>query len=141
MEDLIFIKATINGVEGRFLFDNGFSLSAVNNDFAEKAGIRFSKSTKINDANNKSSKALETTVDTVILLGHSFVKTGFIQTNTKKYLPCYQIDGVIGGGIINKVNWEIDFDNKLMRASSKAFKNEGQRLKVSYSGNNGCSVN
>jgi len=141
VNELIVIKAIINGVEGRFLFDNGFSLSAVNQEFSNRAGINFSNTANIVDANNQRAKTLETTVDTVYIQGQIFKETGFYKIDTSAFFPCSPIDGIIGASIINKANWQIDFASKTMHISSKAFDSSGSVLDVEFSNNNSSFVN
>ncbi|MCW5910891.1 MAG: retropepsin-like domain-containing protein [Cyclobacteriaceae bacterium] len=133
---LIVIGAEINGVHGQFLFDNGFSLSAVTPQFAERAGIRFKNKMKLTDANNNAVSTPVAIVDTV-RFGHlSFVNTGFYEVDTDVFFPCTAIDGIIGGSIINKANWEIDFRQSKIRISPDPFDNKGIRMDISFSGNN-----
>lgn len=139
-QKLILVEATVNGVSGQFLFDNGFSKSAINADFAHRAGVGFNRSVKVNDANNKRSQTKETYVDSVEIGGHLFVNTGFLEVDIQKLFPCEQIDGVIGASIINKVNWELDFENKRIRISSKPFENEGSTWSVRHAVNNSSVV-
>jgi hypothetical protein len=133
---LLIINAEINGVTGRFLFDNGFSLSGINPDFAERAHISFDKQGNLKDANNNRSVNPETTVDSVIIAGHAFLNTGFYQINTNNFMPCNQIDGVIGASIINKTNWQINFGQNKIQISSTPFHNSGYELDIMYSNNN-----
>lgn len=135
-KDLIFLEAKVNGVSGIFVFDNGASLSAVNPDFAIRANIKPGKKSKITDANNNQKSLKESTADTVIIGGHKFIKTGFYILDTKKFLPCDTIDGIIGASIINKANWEIDFIRKKMRISSRVFEDPGYKMSISFSSNN-----
>ena len=141
ISDLIIIQAEINGVSGKFLFDNGFSLSAVNEDFGMRANIDFSGGVSVQDANNKRSSVLEATVDSVVISGQTFVRTGFYQMDTDKFFPCDPIDGVIGASIINKANWKIDFDSMTMQISSLPFLGEGSAMNVSFSRNNSSLLN
>lgn len=136
ISELIIIEAEINGVSGKFLFDNGFSLSAVNQEFAEKAHINFTNSTNTSDANNRQTNRLETTVDSVNINNQVFLNTGFIQIDTDVFLPCDQIDGIIGASIINKANWRINFEEKKILISSVPFEANGNTLNISYSNNN-----
>ncbi len=138
---LIIIEAKINGVQGKFLFDNGFSMSAINADFAKKANITFSGSSNIRDANSKRKKVKEATVKAVEINGQQFVNTGFYLINTKKFLPCDDIDGVIGASIINKANWKIDFQNLDIKISSKPFIEEGFRLNNYFNRTNTTHAN
>jgi len=136
LSNLIIIKAEINGVSGNFLFDNGFSLSAVNQDFANRARISFKNSSNMRDANNHQAKTPETTVDSVVISNQLFLKTGFYRINTSSFLPCDTIDGIIGASIINKANWKINFEKKKIQISSFPFKEKGTKLPISFSNNN-----
>jgi len=136
ISDFIIIKAEINGVSGTFLFDNGFFLSAVNPEFAQRAHIDFKNSTNIRDANNKKARIPESTVDSVTIKNQIFLKTGFYQINTDDFLPCDHIDGIIGASIINKANWKINFEEKKIQISSIPFKENGNTLAISFSDNN-----
>lgn len=136
VKNLIIVEAEVNGTKGLFLFDNGFTLSAVNHDFARRANIQSKTTSGARDANNKKTSLGESTIDTTIIGGHQFIKTGFYIIDSKKFLPCDSLDGVIGASIINKANWEIDFENNVMRISSQPFINEGFRMKVFFTSNN-----
>ncbi len=138
---LIIIEAKINGVQGKFLFDNGFSMSAINADFAKKANVEFSGSSNIRDANSKRKKVKEATIKTVEINGQQFINTGFYLINTKAFLPCDDIDGVIGASIINKANWKIDFQNLDIKISSKPFNEEGFRLNNYFNRTNTTHTN
>lgn len=136
LSDLIIIKAEINGVSGNFLFDNGFSLSAINQEFANRSHIDFDNSSNIRDANNNQVSTSETTVDSVFINNQLFLKTGFYQINTDVFFPCDHIDGIIGASIINKANWKINFEEKKIQISSIPFEEKGNKLPIFFSDNN-----
>ncbi len=136
IKDLVIIEAKVNGVKGSFLLDNGFSLSALNADFAEKAGVNFGSASKVKDANNKRLKLRNATLDTVTIGEHSFINTGAFEIDTKRFFPCHNVDGVIGASIINKINWQINYDKQSIRIASQTFKTPGTRLNIAFSDNN-----
>ncbi len=136
VEDVIVIDAEINGVKGRFLLDNGFSLSAVDPEFAQRAQIEFKDKGNLRDANNRRLEIAKTLVDTVRLQGHTFVGTGFYEIETSRFFPCYPIDGEIGASIMNKIHWEFDFQSGRLRMSSTPFDNQGFHWKVDFINNN-----
>lgn len=138
---LIIVKASVNGTPGEFVLDNGFTLSAVNKEFAEKAGIKFNSFTTANDAHNRKVKLPETTVKNVNIGGHEFHKTGFYMVDTRKFFPCKDIDGVIGASIINKINWKIDFENKTISLNPRPFREKGIKVQISFSRNNNTNIN
>lgn len=138
--NLILLDVTINGTPGRFLFDNGFSLSALDKSFADKIGIRPDRETVLSDANSKRLSLEETTVELIEIGEFSFANTGAYILDTKAFMPCHQIDGIIGASIINKINWEIDMENQLITLSPKPFDGEGFLLDYSMIKNNSSVV-
>ncbi len=138
IQNLIIVEAEINGHKGKFLFDNGFTLSAISPDFAEKAGINFNRSARVNDINNKKSTLAETTIASVKIGDLDFKKTGFYKIDTKQFFPCNEVDGVIGGSIINKVNWKIFYRDRRIEISKKPFDvpENSSTLDVEFNGGN-----
>lgn len=137
---LLFIEASIHGEKGLFLFDNGFSHSAVNPAFAEKAGIIFDKEVELNDAHNRRVHIPKATLDTLQIRDQTFVNTMVYQIDTDNFLPCYTFDGIIGASIINEINWKIDFDTQTMLLSSIPFPQTGTELRVTFLENNTATL-
>lgn len=133
---LIFVRASINGIEGNFLIDNGFSLSAVTENFAKKVGLHFEDHITVSDYNNKKSKIRRTMVDTVQFSDHYFVNTGFFEVDLKHVFPCHKVDGVIGGSIFNKANWDIDFKTNTLSISLHNFEGPGTIMPLTGMDNN-----
>lgn len=121
IQNLIIIEAEVNGYTGKFLFDNGFTLSAVHPDFAKKVGITFNESASVRDINGNRTTLAQTRVESIKIGDFDFRNTGFYQIDTKKFFPCDDIDGVIGGSIINKANWKIQYRDKKIELSRKRF--------------------
>lgn len=138
---LIFIEADIHGTQGWFLFDNGFSQSAINPEFARRTGIEFNTSSGLTDFHNKSMDTPKTNVDTTRIGDFNFLKTEFYKISTDHLFPCTSVHGIIGGNIINAANWEIDFENQKMRISKEPFSNPGTPLEVEFKRNNETMVN
>ena len=136
LSGLIVIEAEINGVSGKFIFDNGASLSVIKQDFADKAHFKFDGFSNIQDANNIASTIPKGTVDTVTIGNQIFQGTGFFQTETEVFMPCNEIDGFIGASIINKANWRINFEEKKIHISSTPFRANGKKLPILFSDNN-----
>ncbi|PHN05379.1 retropepsin-like aspartic protease [Flavilitoribacter nigricans] len=138
--DLILIQAEVNGRSGTFLLDNGFSMSALDPEFARKAGVTFHDKGGLRDANNQRMEILKTIVDTVRIEGQTFVGTGFYEIETSTFFPCYPVDGIIGATIMNKINWELDFAAQRLRLSSVPFEKPGIRWAVDFIDNNSTLV-
>lgn len=135
-EDAILIEAEINGQTGVFLFDNGFSNSVVSPEFAQRANIRFDRTSNTTDINNRKREIPRARVGQVLIEGQTFVDTWFYLLDTTVFAPCIQLDGIIGASIINLVNWEIDYAARRIRLSSKPFHADGHRMAVEISQNN-----
>ena len=139
--ELIIIEASINGVNGRFLFDNGFSLSALNEDFAQRAKVTMKGSASIRDGNNNRTNLKRATIQNLKITEAAFINTGAYIIDTNRFLPCDPIDGIIGASIINKINWSINFDKQVLSLSSNAFQSDGFEIPISIAQNNSSFAN
>ena len=140
---LIIIKAKINGVEGKFLLDNGFTNSALNTSFLKKINQKFRGKMYLSDANAKRLKAKKGKVKKVEIGGYVFKNAMFHEINTDVFFPCYKIDGVIGASIINTINWKINFDTQEISLSESPFETNNKltdTLRVSYSKSGGTYI-
>ena len=136
IEGIIVLKVQVNGVDGRFILDNGFSLCALDERFAQKANVSFSRSGSVNDANNNNIRLAESEINS-IALGPFELKNSFAnELNTQRFLPCDSIDGVLGASFINQLNWKIDFETKTGVVSAKEFDVDGIHLPLKIGRNN-----
>ncbi|MDW3651378.1 MAG: retropepsin-like aspartic protease [Bacteroidia bacterium] len=134
---LVLVKANFNGVEGNFLFDNGASYSCINQDFADKAGIKFRQGSNISDGNNRKTVVKESTAKDISIDKIHFKNTGVYLIDTKNFFPCKEdVDGILGASVINKINWLIDFKGEKIQISSSAFDNGGISFPITFSSNN-----
>ncbi|NER15437.1 hypothetical protein GWK08_18430 [Leptobacterium flavescens] len=138
---LMVIKAKVNGVEGRFIFDNGATHSCFNKEFAERSKVSFRKRVRITDGNNNRTYVRTARVKQIEISEFSFSKASAYLIDTKKFFPCDPVDGIIGASIINIVNWKIDFKQQKMFISLKPFSEEGKRIKTNISSNNSTIIN
>lgn len=136
IDGIIVLKVKVNGVEGRFILDNGFSICALDKKFAAKAGVEFQKTGTVNDANNNNVELLETRIESIAIGPFNLKKSIVNQLETALFLPCDSVDGVLGATFINQLNWKIDFDQKMAIISKEEFSSEGQRLTISTGRNN-----
>lgn len=125
VEDLVFIKANVNGIEGLFLFDNGFTNCALNKDFSEKCNVKFTGKKTVSDANNQRITYKDGEIQNLQIGEFNFQNATFHEIETDKFLPCFKFDGVIGGNVINKVNWKFDFTTNQVIMQVEPFKQDG----------------
>ena len=130
---LIIVQARVNGVSGRFVMDNGFTLSACNADFAERAGITFTASASVRDGNNRNTRIGRARAQEISMGPITILRSGIYQIDSEKFLPCTPIDGILGASVINRLNWSFDFVNRTVKVSSRPFPAEGIRIPLRIS--------
>lgn len=135
VSEVIILKAKVNGVTGRFLFDNGFSQSALDPDFGARAGLKFDGESNLTDFNNIRRSNPFTHVDTSSIGGFQFLNAKFYAVQTNALFPCDTIHGIIGGNIINQINWQIDWKNQIIRISTEPYIHPGIPVKISFNKN------
>lgn len=136
IDGIIVLKVKINGLEGRFILDNGFSICALDEQFANRAGVQFQKIGSVKDANNNTVELLETRIDSIAIGSFKLKNSYANQLETALFLPCDSIDGVLGASFINRMNWKIDFDLKIATISNLEFESNGQEIKFETARNN-----
>lgn len=132
----IYFKAKINGVEGNFIFDNGFTVSGLDDDFAARCGIRADSMITLADANEAEAQGQIGTAREIRIADVQFLNTPVAIINTDALPTCQKVDGFIGSSIINKTNWKIDFEQKKLHLSSSPFQDQGLRCAYTISRSN-----
>lgn len=134
----IYLKARINGVEGKFIFDNGFTVTGLDDDFAARCGIQTSADSSITlaDANETEAQGRIGTAQDLQIEDIHFKNTRIAIIDTDGLPSCHQVDGFIGSSVINKANWKIDFDKKTLQFSSRPFIDQGLRCAYTVSRSN-----
>jgi hypothetical protein len=134
----IYVKAKINGVEGNFIFDNGFTVTGLDNDFAARCGIQASPDSGVilADANETEAKGQLGNASDLQLAEVHFKDTRVAIIDTDGLPSCQKVDGFIGSSVINKANWRIDFDNKTLHLASRPFLDAGLRCAYTISQSN-----
>ena len=132
VKGLMVVEVTVNGQPGRFIIDNGFSMTGLDRAYAKKCGIKSKRTTSARDGNNNQTSIGQAVADEIRLGEVSFKKTGVYLVDTKQFLPCDQIDGLIGSSIINKTNWKFDFEKQQVHISPYPFQEEGIQVPVRF---------
>lgn len=118
----IIIECLVNKINGRFIIDTGASNSCINFLSAKKFNLDFKKS------NDKASSATEDINETfysknntleidnfkkydfeIILFDMSYIN------NSLKEKEIKEVDGIIGGDILNEFNAKINYKKKLLK--------------------------
>lgn len=138
--DLIIVKAWVNGVEGDFILDNGFSVSGLDKNFAEKCKINRSggNKAKAGDATNTSMELTTSEAETFSLGDFIVEKSPVYLIDIKTFIDSkkVKIDGLIGASVINLLNWKFDFDNNKATISTAKFEENGTRINFTILDNN-----
>jgi hypothetical protein len=134
----IYLKAKVNGVEGTFVFDNGFTMTGLDREFAKRCGIQAHPDSSITlaDANEAEASGQMATARSILLADVDFQHTRVTLIDTKGLPACQRVDGFIGSSVINKANWQIDFEKKQMQVSSRPFLAAGLRCAYTISRSN-----
>ncbi|WP_400075167.1 TIGR02281 family clan AA aspartic protease [Winogradskyella sp. R77965] len=115
------IKASINGVKGRFILDTGASSSCVGFEAIERFNLIVKDSeikavgagasdmaTKISNSNNLKIGTWKKNRVALILFNLSHVNTGLINHNAQP------VDGIIGADVLKKGKAIIDYEKKYL---------------------------
>src|SRR5690606_36727620 len=106
-------------------FDNGFSRCSLDSACAARIHIDFVSRSNLTDFNKRTVSAPKAAIDTARIAHFLFVETDFHEISTAHIFPRLEVDGILGASIINKPNWEIEFDARQIRLSSTPFQNKG----------------
>lgn len=132
----IYFKAKINGIEGTFIFDNGFTVTGLDDDFARRCGIVADSSITLADANEAEAEGQMASAARIQIADVQFLNTKVAILNTDGLPACQKVDGFIGSSVINKANWKIDFDQRKLQFSSRPFIDQGLRCAYTISRSN-----
>jgi hypothetical protein len=124
--DLILMNVKINGHEARFMWDNGFSVSGIDNSLVGSYQLLTYNSISgqtATDGNNVKVNLDFLTCPKIEINGITISNTPFVKVDfrTMTLTKDLEIEGIIGASIINKLNWKFDFDNKYVEISEKPF--------------------
>lgn len=125
---LLTFEGKINGVETQFAFDTGASVGAANSVTAQLANIEILGNKKITDSNNKSSKIARGLINEVTIGSFKFKKVSGVVFDMP-FLYCNKIY-LLGGDLINKLNWKIDFVTEKIYISNSPFPIESDLTKL-----------
>ncbi|WP_288373784.1 aspartyl protease family protein [uncultured Algoriphagus sp.] len=126
---LLIFKGKMNGQEIDFAFDTGAAMGLAGKNVIDKGGIsRKRKSMTLTDA-NKNRKKVRTANTNLVEIGGFKISNVSSLLFDMPYLVCHDYY-LLGSNVIEKLNWKIDFDEKLIHVSLKPFPVESHFLKV-----------
>jgi len=109
------IKGTINGKEALLAFDTGAIRGILTSKQATANNINKTSSILIYDTNKEETKTDKGKINSLTIGSHIFENIeSFIFD--MPYLDCYSLY-LLGGDVINQLNWKFDFTNKVVYVS------------------------
>ncbi|MDN3587334.1 retropepsin-like aspartic protease [Pedobacter aquatilis] len=127
---LLIFEGYLNGVKTDFAFDTGASLGALNSKNLDEAKIEISGSKNIRDSQKKSAKLDLAKINTLKIGPHSFSNITSVVADMP-FLFCNKTY-LLGGDIINKLNWKFDFKKNIVYFSKTAFTPENNMQQMPF---------
>lgn len=127
--DIIVMEAKLNGKPMNFMWDNGFSFSALDKTVSKTAALK--------DYKEKESISGTDAINNKVKLDLKIANTLSVKNHIIKDSPLVLIDvntltggsldiqGIIGATVIKKLNWDFNFDENYVIVSQKPFQKEG----------------
>ena len=112
-------KGKINGIETNFAFDTGATIGVLTSKQADNSKIQSTKNKKVTDSNQQKTSMEQTTIDE-ITIGSFTINDSKSVVYDMPFLACNE-NFLLGGNVINQLNWKFDFDKKLVYVSKDAF--------------------
>ncbi|KQR72057.1 aspartyl protease family protein [Pedobacter sp. Leaf176] len=116
---LLSIEGYLNGIKTNFAFDTGASMGVLNSKNINDSKVEIIGSIKINDSQKKTARIEQAKIDSLRIGSHSFLNITSVVTDMS-FLYCNRFY-LLGGDVINKLNWKFDFDKKIVYFSKMPF--------------------
>lgn len=131
-QDLIVVRARVNGVEGRYLWDNGFSTSALDASVRDKVALRAPAGglpIVATDGNDQQVTMQGGLADRIEVGGIRVAGTPFTHIDMRAMFgQDMGFAGILGASFLRRFNWKFDFDRNEVAISAQPFEVDGQRL-------------
>ncbi len=132
---LIIVKAEIAGKERRFLFDSG-APNVISKELQEELQYKVQISNGVKDGQGLRTVLDFVYIDEIIIGDIAFQKSiaAVADLNTSEEIKCLNIDGIIGSNLMAKLNWEIDYENRILTfTDSKKLKSQDKaEIKINF---------
>ncbi|RZL30819.1 MAG: hypothetical protein EOP00_35885, partial [Pedobacter sp.] len=116
---LLVIKGAINGKETLFAFDTGAYAGVLNSKQVAANNITNTGNKSVRDSNNKNKKMGRGKINEISIGSFSFKNLESVIFDMP-FLSCNELY-LLGGDVINKLNWKFDFKNNIAYLSKTAF--------------------
>lgn len=133
---LLVFEGKMNGVSTQFAFDTGAAMGMANSLSGPNGKLKVKgKKIRLRDSNGNTRKVKTGLTQQLEIGGFTFQKVQSL-VNDMDYLYCMDYF-LLGQDVIRQLNWEIDFEKKLIRVSKEPFPVSltMKQLPIQYKGN------
>lgn len=95
------VRASVNGVEGRFLIDTGAPCS-ITHTFAQRAGLQGGQTTQVYDSNGNTVRTTIVNLPNLSLGGFSFTRLQAMQLPEGNMIEQFGVDGIVGYNLLRQ---------------------------------------
>ncbi|RZJ48770.1 MAG: hypothetical protein EOO44_19800 [Flavobacterium sp.] len=127
---LLAIEGYLNGVKTNFAFVTGASMGALTNDNVKDSKITIIGSIKINDSQKNTAKINKAKIDSLRIGSQNFLDITSVVADMA-FLQCNKMY-LLGGDVINKLNWKFDFQKNVVYFSKTPFLPENKMTKMPF---------
>lgn len=137
----IIIEVEISAKKYYFVFDTGADLTQIDDDLLHQIAYKSNKVTNtITDANNTKKKSEYITVENIQIGTINFAQTGAFVADLSHFsemFGCLEFDGIIGSNLMRKSNWQIDYDQKVIRFTDEISKLSSNQVAFAFKTHSG----
>ncbi len=117
---LLVLKGLLNDKEAFFAFDTGAGLGVLNSEHVASSQIEGKGKKAVRDSNNDSKSMRKGKIDVLTIGSFSFKNVESVIYDMP-FLVCNKLY-LLGGDIINQLNWKFDFEKNMAYVSKAPFK-------------------
>ncbi|MFK7772126.1 MAG: retropepsin-like aspartic protease [Saprospiraceae bacterium] len=137
ISNLMIVTVEIDSKNYNLVFDTGAEVHFLDQSLASQINFKSIKKVKVNSTTSSKRGQQIVSIPKVSLDGIEFNNTAAVfldLSGLTKALGCFPIHGVLGNNLIRKSNWQIDYQNQVIRATDDFSKlktsKDAHRLKM-----------
>ena len=128
---LLAFKGKINGIETDLVLDTGAFIGVITTSKANSAKIKIIGNKNVTDSNDNDSKMQQGIIES-LLIGSFEIKNVKSVVYDMPLLACNDYY-LLGGNVINELNWKIDFEKSVLYVSKSTFERSSEMLEMPIS--------
>jgi hypothetical protein len=119
VDEWIALKPLINGVEVKLLFDTHAGLTTLSTKFVKQISLHKKGWNSVKDGKGELKKTDIFKIDSIKIGDLVCEGTSCVTTNLPSFMVDLGFNGILGADIINRFNWQINFDTKKITITDK----------------------